>query len=184
MGLTRAILDVAAPSPPRDPRLLVRRDDDKNIEYFIASSSSSPRLMEMCHQVRYLVFVKEQGFSEDGEVDSVDPECIHIAAYDSTGKEYIGTGRAYYCAKEGAWKLGRLAVVKSRRGSGVGHGLMDAIEQRIVSETTGNGAPAKVVLTAQLHATKFYERCGYSVMAHRGVYVEEGVDHLWMAKDL
>ncbi|MDE6869430.1 MAG: GNAT family N-acetyltransferase, partial [Clostridia bacterium] len=63
--------------------------------------------------IRIEVFVKEQGFEE--EFDNVDNYATHVVAFD--GGRAIATCR-YFC-QDGYYLIGRIAVIKEYRGSGL-----------------------------------------------------------------
>jgi predicted GNAT family N-acyltransferase len=71
-------------------------------------------LREHARAVRYAVFVVEQRVPVELEWDEMDAVSWHAVAYDAAGNP-IGTGRLL---PDG--HIGRMAVLKSSRGSGVG----------------------------------------------------------------
>lgn len=117
--------------------------------------------------IRMEVFVQEQNVPADLEMDERDAECLHAVAYDAAGRP-LGTGRLL---PDG--HIGRMAVLRSARGTGVGgailHGLMDMARRR------GDG---KVVLSAQTHAAEFYLAHGFAMAGE--VFEEAGIPHIEM----
>ena len=77
----------------------------------------------------------------------------------------------------GAATVGRMAVAEAARGQGLGAAVLDLLEQT----ARERGWPA-VELHAQIHATGFYDRAGYT--PYGDVYLEAGIEHLSMRKDL
>src|ERR1700688_213565 len=73
--------------------------------------------------VRREVFVLEQQVPEALEIDEMDAHCVHAVAYDSDGVA-IATGRLLPDAH-----IGRMAVRKPARGSGVGSALLKRLMQ-------------------------------------------------------
>jgi predicted GNAT family N-acyltransferase len=121
-----------------------------------------------CRTVRREVFVGEQGIPEDIEMDAHDGDAVHLLATAADGTP-LGTARFLhgpaadrkYGAKgvDGATTavLGRLAVVRAARGSGIGARLVRAVEDRARAlGLTG------VYLEAQSHTLGFYEGLGYT----------------------
>src|ERR1700692_4704632 len=100
--------------------------------------------------VRREVFVLEQQVPEALEIDEMDAHCVHAVAYDSDGVA-IATGRLLPDAH-----IGRMAVRKQARGSGVGRALLTRLMQ-----TAQQRGEAEVVLNAQIHAEPFYLRHGF-----------------------
>jgi predicted GNAT family N-acyltransferase len=119
------------------------------------------------HAIRQEVFVLEQQVPEALEIDAMDPCCIHAVAYDSAGAA-VGTGRLL---PDG--HIGRMAVRKPARGSGVGGALLLRLMQ--LAQQRGD---AEVILSAQLHAEAFY-RC-YGFVREGAEYLDAGILHVTM----
>lgn len=117
--------------------------------------------------VRYDVFVIEQEIPADLEWDAADAECIHAVAYDEAGIA-AGTGRLL---PDG--HIGRMAVRKSARGSGVGGTILAALMD--VAKAHGHRA---VMLNAQTSAEPFYARYGF--VRDGAEFMEAGIPHLPM----
>ncbi len=122
--------------------------------------------------IRFAVFVDEQSVPEDIEVDDRDPHCIHLLACDDG--EAIGTGRIDL-AKSG--KVGRVAVVASRRGQGVGTALME-----YAHGVAKDNALDKVWCNAQVSALPFYESLGYRITGEP--FYEANIEHVRMERSL
>ncbi len=124
-------------------------------------------LQEHAQRIRYEVFVQEQSVPEEIELDDMDALCLHAVAYDQEGIP-TATGRLL---PDG--HIGRMAVRKYARGSGVGsdvlRSLMEAARQRGQHE---------VVLNAQIHAENFYLRQGF--IREGDVFWEVGIPHIHM----
>lgn len=125
--------------------------------------------------IRYEVFVEEQGFDADIDIDEHDSSCERILIYvddapaaccryfpDETGTAYI---------------VGRVAVREEYRGIGLGEMLMDAAEEMIRS-----AGAEKIVVYSQLRVKGFYKKCRYKEVGE--VFLEEGVKHIMMEKTL
>ena len=121
-------------------------------------------------KVRNEVFVIEQNVPIELEIDGNDENCIHVIVYDS--EEPIGTARM---EKDG--KVGRVAVLKKYRRSGIGKMIMDEIEKIAIK----NGL-SKIYFHAQTSAIPFYEKIGYLVTSDE--YLEAGIKHRTMEKIL
>ncbi|MBK1792871.1 GNAT family N-acetyltransferase [Persicirhabdus sediminis] len=116
--------------------------------------------------IRYEVFVDEQNVPVELEVDGRDACCHHVLAY--SGHSAIGTGRLL---PDG--HIGRVAVVKSARGQGVGQAIMLALIER-----ASQLGMAEIHLNAQLSALEFYEKLGF--VAHGETFIDAGIEHLAM----
>ena len=125
-------------------------------------------------KVRTNVFVDEQGFSAELEVDDTDPIAHHIVFFEND--EPIATARTFPCDNNpDFYVIGRVAVCKSHRGGGTGIKLMAAIEN-IAAELGASG----FTLGAQIRALPFYEKCGYTAYGEH--YFEEYCEHVHMKK--
>ena len=126
--------------------------------------------------VRHEVFVEEQGVDEDVEYDEHDETAtaIHFVAYD--GGTPIGAARLRE-VEASIGKVERVAVLESRRETGVGRALMTALEERAEALDLRS-----LILHSQTHAAEFYRKLGYE---RRGAAFEEaGIPHVEMRKAL
>jgi len=114
--------------------------------------------------VREIVFVQEQRVPLELELDDLDPHSRHVLARDRDGRA-IGTARL---TPEG--KVGRMAVLREWRGSGVGSALLHAL----LRLARGEGRDG-VALNAQVEAIPFYARHGFT--AHGERFMEAGIEH-------
>jgi len=121
--------------------------------------------------LREQVFVHEQGVPMDIEMDDLDAEADHFIA--RLGGRAVGTGRLV--VEDGTGVLGRLAVARAARGTGLGKALVAEIERRAAER----GLEA-VELHAQVHARGFYEHLGY--VPEGDVFDEAGIPHITMRK--
>ena len=126
-------------------------------------------------KVRTEVFVHEQKIPLELEWDEADQTALHAVAYNGMGQT-IGTARLLQGTPDTA-KIGRMAVKRVLRGSGIGRDLLgvltDLAKQRGYNE---------VVLHAQRSAQSFYERAGF---LERGEpFKEVDIPHIEMRKSL
>lgn len=117
--------------------------------------------------IRMEVFVREQNVPADLEMDDRDAACLHAVAYGAGGLP-LGTGRLL---PDG--HIGRMAVLRSARGQGVG----GAILQGLMAKARARG-DARVVLSAQTHAADFYLAHGFARAGD--VFYEAGIPHIEM----
>jgi len=118
-------------------------------------------------QVRTEVFVNEQAVPAELELDDADADAWHAVAYGHDGA-VLGTGRLL---PDG--HIGRMAVVKSARGAGVGAGILQALIA--VARQSGK---QRLDLNAQVHAQGFYERHGFR--ATGAPFLDAGIVHVAM----
>jgi predicted GNAT family N-acyltransferase len=126
-------------------------------------------LQDEAKAIRFEVFVDEQQVDPAIELDDMDAVCLHAIAYDACGTA-AGTGRLL---PDG--HIGRMAVRKMARGTGIGSALLQALT--LQAQARGD---RRVVLSAQTHATPFYARHGF--VPEGEVYVEAGIDHILMQR--
>ncbi len=119
--------------------------------------------------IRTEVFVEEQGVPAELEMDSMDALCLHAVAYDADGTP-VGTGRLL---PDG--HIGRMAVRKPARGSGIGGELLQAL----MAQARARG-DALVALSAQTHAAPFYQRHGFAIEGEE--FYEAGLPHINMQR--
>lgn len=114
--------------------------------------------------VRQHVFIEEQQVPVELEWDGLDETAIHLLALDAEDKA-IGCARIL---DNGI--IGRMAVLKGRRGQGVGQALLNAAVESCRSRGWKN-----ITLSAQTHAIPFYERAGFIVCSEE--YMDAGIPH-------
>jgi predicted GNAT family N-acyltransferase len=124
-------------------------------------------MQEDAKAIRLEVFVQEQGVPPELEMDNNDAVCVHAVAYDASGTP-VGTGRLL---PDG--HIGRMAVRKVARGSGVGGLLL----QGLMAQAQARGDKT-VVLGAQTHAAPFYVKHGFVVRGEE--FIEAGIPHVEM----
>lgn len=123
--------------------------------------------------IRQTVFVEEQGFDE--EFDSLDAVSTHVVLFLS--RQPVACCRFFALEQPGAYKLGRIAVLKPYRGQNLGRAIMQKAEAILKAD----GAKT-LVIYAQAHAQGFYQKLGYAAVGE--LFLEEGVPHRRMEKQI
>ena len=124
-------------------------------------------LLQACIDLRIEVFVDEQEVPLEEEVDVHDrTDAHHLAMLD--GERVIGTARTIVV--DGVAKIGRVALARSARGSGLGAKLMRAAMDR-----AGKMGVHEMVLDAQTYAIGFYEKLGFK--AEGSEFDDGGIPH-------
>jgi predicted GNAT family N-acyltransferase len=120
-----------------------------------------------CRALRRIVFIEEQSVPEADEIDDLDDIAIHLLATDQGTP--IGSARLLVDGDTG--KIGRVCVLASHRGRGIGADLIRAAVARFAQmpEITD------VKLGAQTHALDFYTRLGF--VAFGPLYMDAGIEH-------
>lgn len=125
-------------------------------------------LANTAHPLRRAVFVEEQGIAPEIEADAADAQALHAVATNRFSMP-VGTGRAVLDGQGGA-RIGRMAVLASVRGAGVGAAILSALVECCRARGSRD-----IYLHAQVDALEFYRRNGFEP---RGpVFVEAGLEH-------
>lgn len=112
---------------------------DATPEYQIVAAPFDSALFEHVRRIRIEVFVHEQGYPLEDEMDDYDPECFHLLLLHRSpsassefpelkGYEPAGTLRYFPPPKN---KVGRVAVLKKFRGKGLGGIMMKGLESML-----------------------------------------------------
>ncbi|MGH8730021.1 MAG: GNAT family N-acetyltransferase [Burkholderiales bacterium] len=120
--------------------------------------------------IRKAVFIEEQSVPLDLEWDGFD-ECVHVLAENQTD-EPIGCGRLL---PDG--NIGRMAVLKTWRGKGVGSAMLSSL----VSIAAEEGLD-RVYVHSQTYVKKFYQQHGFKRIGDE--FMEAGIPHVKMIKRL
>ena len=119
---------------------------------------------EGIRHVRETVFVKEQSVPLELEWDGRDETATHAIARLRNG-QIIATARLLADGH-----IGRMAVLKERRGMGVGSALL----KTLCTQAADRGIE-KVQLAAQTHATGFYQNHGFVIEGEE--FLDAGIPH-------
>lgn len=137
----------------------------KNPELKIVSGSWKD-LAEHAKAIREAVFIQEQNIAAEDEWDAEDAVAVHFIVFQQD--QAIATARLLSNNS-----IGRVAVLTTARGLGVGQRLMQAVinyarvEQREF-----------VKLSSQVHAIGFYQALGFEVQGEK--YLDCGIPHIDM----
>jgi predicted GNAT family N-acyltransferase len=126
-------------------------------------------------ELRIEVFVEEQGIALESEVDLHDAHAMHVVAFNGLGQA-VATGRLLSGDKDHA-KIGRVAVKRSLRGTGLGSGVLRALQALALQR-----GDSMVKLHAQCTSRGFYEKMGY--LAYGPVFEEDDLAHIKMSLSL
>jgi len=129
--------------------------------------------MQQAWALRRKVFIEEQHVPEAIEMDSDDGVATHVLALD--GDDAVGCGRMV--AHGDHVKIGRMAVLRERRGEGIGRRVLEYLME--LARTQGF---RRAVLHAQLTAEGFYLKNGYTPRG--AVFEEAGIAHRLMDREL
>lgn len=142
----------------------------------VGFDGTDPRFQQAL-EVRLEVFVGEQRIPAWMELDDLDAVCWHVIVQDTEGRAWA-TGRLYGDAHDPRTvHLGRIAVRRDARGTGLGVVVMDAL----MAEARRRGF-TRAVLSSQVQASGFYERVGFRRTGTE--YYDAGIPHVDMQRSL
>jgi ElaA protein len=134
----------------------------------------SPADMQRALAIRRRVFIEEQNVPEEIELDADDGHAFHaLATLDGVA---IGCGRMLDHG-DSEVKIGRMAVLREFRGTGVGAHIL----RFLIDRARARGL-RRAILHAQLTAEGFYLKEGFNPVG--GVFDEAGIAHRKMERDL
>jgi YbgC/YbaW family acyl-CoA thioester hydrolase len=128
-------------------------------------------LREPASRIRTEVFVDEQRVPLEMEWDEADETAIHAVVFNRIGQG-VATGRLLP-AHGGSAKIGRVAVNKVLRGSGVGRRVM-----QVLMDAAHARGDTEIVLNAQRTAEPFYRGLGFTARGEE--FDEAGIPHIEM----
>jgi len=107
-------------------------------------------------EIRRNVFMKEQNVTEEEEFDDFDKDAIHLLGY--VNKEPVATLRIV--EHQDSIQIGRVSVLLSFRGLGIGKAIMNEALNIIDKKDKGK----EVFLESQLEKIRFYEKFGFEAV--------------------
>lgn len=129
--------------------------------------------MDLVHEIRREVFIEEQGVPEELEMDEFDQDAVHVLAY--VDDMPAGCGRMIFNGDEA--KIGRVAVKKDMRRTGIGTGLC-----KLLIAIAEESCIHNIYVYAQLTAEDFYTSLGFERVGD--TFLEAGIKHVKMVKAL
>lgn len=139
------------------------------------TAEDAPELFEQAIAIRRAVFVDEQGGPLEDEPDDYDGDAIHWLFWieDSPVATCRLVSYQEACQMKPVAKLGRLAVLLSHRGAGLGRQMMDVM----LADAKAEGFDQSI-LHAQSYAVPFYEKFGFETEGPE--FEEGGIPHVFM----
>ncbi|KAJ1679479.1 hypothetical protein EV182_001966 [Spiromyces aspiralis] len=153
-----------------------------------------------CADLRMRVFVEEQRFPKDVEIDELDDQALHMAVIYSPPEGAEQLSQAMQMAEAGlptiptvigtlrvvpedsdVAHIGRVAIDKRFRGCGVGRLLLSATEQHIQNFNNELGYKT-ILIGSQYDKVEFYKKCGYALKGEP--YLDCGEPHQYLFKSI
>ncbi|MEK6667770.1 MAG: YbgC/FadM family acyl-CoA thioesterase [Pseudomonadota bacterium] len=129
-------------------------------------------LAEAAQAVRLAVFVGEQGIPESEEWDADDAIAVHAVVRTLAGLP-LATGRLILSGEAGHARIGRMAVLRSARGTGLGREVLQALIAQARERRVRH-----IGIHAQLSAMPLYAQAGFVPVGE--VFDEVGIPHQGM----
>ena len=130
----------------------------------------------LCEELYGILRVRSEVFVTGQKCLCVDPDgkdLDSVQVFASQGERVIGCLRIYK-KEPGVLQIGRVAVIESLRGTGIGMLMM----RQAISYVTENLTDEKIYLEAQTYAIGFYEKLGFKVISDE--FLDEGIPHKGM----
>jgi predicted GNAT family N-acyltransferase len=126
--------------------------------------------------IRELVFVEEQGFTDEFDDVDIDNTSFHLLLY-IEGKP-VATGRLYQKAPfQDVYIIGRLAVLSEYRNLNLGSIVLTSLEDK-----AKHCGATSIELSAQCRVQGFYEKHGYRSINNS--YLDGDCPHILMIKNI
>jgi len=123
--------------------------------------------------LRRAVLMDEMKITAALDEDAGDGAAGHVLATNRLGQA-LATGHIS-SAERGAWQIGRVAVIRTMRGTGLGRSVVE----KLMKMAQERGA-STVVVSSLVAARGFYERLGFRTTS--APYLDGAVEHIDMAR--
>ena len=123
----------------------------------------------MAVNIRRSVFIKEQGVTEEEEIDEWEDTCLHVLAV--LNKNPVGCARIRFLDNKA--KLERIAVLKAYRGKGYGRELTNYLLRYCLRKKIQD-----IYLHAQWRTRDFYRKLGFQPVGSK--FKEANIEHIKM----
>ena len=169
----------SAPVPDAIKAQLEAHEQGRDVHQLLCGAWSE--LEGAARAVRLQVFVQEQGIPEAEEWDEDDAQAVHAVVSNLAGLP-LATGRLilsgeHPCDGPHHARIGRMAVLRSSRGIGLGRRVLDALMQAARERGVRH-----LSLHAQVSAMSLYAQAGFTAQGE--VFDEVGIPHQRMSRAL
>ncbi len=142
---------------------------------YLVRFASSVQDLDAGYALRRDVFETEQNIPRPLDRDPFDFNADHVVVFDEKGT-CVGTGRIVRMDARTA-QVGRMAVAKDVRKTGVGALVLEALERMAAMRGLTD-----LVVASQLPAEAFYANRGFARQGEP--FLDQGVPHVMMKKTL
>ncbi len=127
------------------------------------TKGTDSKVYEDALKLRHSVFVEEQSWSKEDELDGFDDECHHLVGY--LDGEAVVTSRLHpEIGDEHTHGVQRVATAEAARGSGYGRDILTEIKRYAKDELNIK----RLEMDAQDHAIEFYKKNGFQLSDEDG----------------
>lgn len=142
------------------------------------SKGTDSKTYEDALKLRHDVFVEEQSWNKEDEVDGQDDNCHHLVGY--LDGEAVVTSRLHpEVGDNQTYGIQRVATAEQARGSGFGNDILAEIKRYAQDELKIK----RLEMDAQDHAIDFYKKNGFQISDEEG-FDFLGIPHHKMHIDL
>lgn len=145
------------------------------------TQESRPQWFAEAMTIRNVVFVGEQAVPPEEEHDSYDETALHWLAFTADTETPVATARMLpyqeACQMRPVAKVGRVAVIKQYRSTGLGRLLME----KIIADAIEEGFE-QMILDSQTRVLPFYQKLGFT--AEGDEFLDANIPHFRMRKML
>ena len=142
---------------------------------YLVRFSSTAQDLDAGYALRRDVFETEQNIPRPLDRDPYDYAADHVVAFDEKNR-CVGTGRIVRLDARTA-QIGRMAVAKDERKSGIGALVLEALERMAAMRGLTD-----LLCASQLPAESFYKNRGF--VRQGEVFLDQGVPHVMMKKTI
>lgn len=142
--------------------------------YYYDYVNNEDELYRKAINLRYDIFFKPYGCSEDVTIDSLEESAFHLVCYNSN-KELVGYGRLNIKNKVG--QISQLIVDLSYRSKGIASNIIEKLEIRCKELDVD-----KIFLNAKVEAIGLYKSNGYKIAGEEFLSSKTKIPHIKMKK--
>eukprot|EP01017_Pseudomicrothorax_dubius_P005264 TRINITY_DN11288_c0_g2_i3.p1 TRINITY_DN11288_c0_g2~~TRINITY_DN11288_c0_g2_i3.p1 ORF type:complete len:152 (+),score=25.02 TRINITY_DN11288_c0_g2_i3:125-580(+) len=148
-------------------------DDQKGLTFQSFYKNGYPELWEKVKTIRKIAFMDEHKVPAKLEFDEHDDLAVHFLLF----QDDIPVGCARLTRRGDDWYMGRLAIIRSQRGRGLG----TLITRKVIEYCKKIGI-ALIVLYSQVHLKDLYKKIGFVEFGEE--FEEAGLQLVHMRYDI
>ncbi len=143
--------------------------EEQLLPHYVMRKVTTPAQFNDAFNIRYNVFIKEQGISYDDEYDPEENKWTTYVVYHE--ETPVATLRVRYYKETTIFKIGRIAVLQAHRGQGIATAMINAVERNYKERLR----PLTFQIGGQAYLSAFYENLGYTKTGEP--YIDANIEH-------